>query len=274
MSSRVHVRFIRLWLQVRHSPARQSILDQRAHEHQSVVVPEGRARMTLPRILVVDDDPKVLSLMQRGLAFEGYAVDLAPDGDEALAISRDRPPNLVVLDVMMPGMDGLEVCRRLRANGGELGILMLTGRASVPARIEGLDAGADDYLVKPFAFDELLARIRALLRRSLPPEQEILEFEDLVLVPSTRDVTRSGVPMELTTREFELLELFIRHPRQVLSRDLIFSRVWGSDFLGESNVIDVHVMRLRDKLEAGDRSRLVHTIRGAGYSLRRQPLGT
>ena len=227
--------------------------------------------MTLPRILVVDDDPKVLSLMQRGLAFEGYAVDLAPDGDEALAISRERPPNLVVLDVMMPGLDGIEVCRRLRLGNRELAILMLTGRASVPARIEGLDAGADDYLVKPFAFDELLARIRALLRRSLPPEQEILEFEDLVLVPSTRDVTRSGVPMELTTREFELLEFFIRHPRQVLSRDLIFSRVWGSDFLGESNVIDVHVMRLRDKLEAGDRSRLVHTIRGAGYSLRRLP---
>ena len=148
---------------------------------------------------------------------------------------------------------------------------MLTGRASVPARIEGLDAGADDYLVKPFAFDELLARIRALLRRTLPPEQEILEFEDLVLVPSTRDVSRAGAPLELTTREYELLEFFMRHPRQVLSRDLIFARVWGFDFLGESNVIDVHVMRLRDKLEAGGRERLIHTIRGAGYSLRRQP---
>jgi len=227
--------------------------------------------MTLPRILVVDDDPKVLSLMQRGLAFEGYAVDLAPDGDEALAISRERPPHLVVLDVMMPGLDGIEVCRRLRATNRELAILMLTGRASVPARIEGLDAGADDYLVKPFAFDELLARIRALLRRSLPPEQEILEFEDLVLVPSTRDVSRSGVALELTSREFELLEFFIRHPRQVLSRDLIFARVWGSDFLGESNLIDVHIMRLRDKLEGGGRTRLIHTIRGAGYSLRRLP---
>jgi two-component system response regulator MprA len=225
--------------------------------------------MVSARVLVVDDDPKVLSLMQRGLAFEGYDVDLAPDGDEALAIASARPPQLVVLDVMMPGIDGVEVCRRLRAGNRDLAILMLTGRASVPARIEGLDAGADDYLVKPFAFDELLARIRALLRRSLPPEQEVLEFDDLVLVPSTRDVSRSGDPVDLTTREFELLELFMRHPRQVLPRDLIFSRVWGSDFLGESNVIDVHVMRLRDKLEAGGRGRLIHTIRGAGYSLRR-----
>jgi two-component system response regulator MprA len=223
------------------------------------------------RILVVDDDPKVLSLMQRGLAFEGYAVDLAADGPEALAIACERPPHLVVLDVMLPGLDGLEVCRRLRTLDRSLAILMLTGRASVPARIAGLDAGADDYLVKPFAFDELLARIRALLRRSLPAEQEVLELDDLRLAPATRDVSRSGRPIELTAREFELLELFMRHPRQVLSRDLIFARVWGSDFLGESNVIDVHVMRLRDKLEAGGRPRLIHTMRGAGYSLRRQP---
>src|SRR4051812_42122973 len=139
--------------------------------------------MARPQILVVDDDPKVLSLMRRGLAFEGYAVDIAADGDEALAIARERPPHLVVLDVMMPGIDGIEVCRRLRVGDRELAILMLTGRASVPARIVGLDAGADDYLVKPFAFDELLARIRALLRRALPPELEVLEFEDLVVTP-------------------------------------------------------------------------------------------
>jgi two-component system response regulator MprA len=227
--------------------------------------------MVSPRVLVVDDDPKVLSLMQRGLAFEGYDVDVAPDGDEALAIASDRPPHLVVLDVMMPGIDGLEVCRRLREGNRELAILMLTGRASVPARVEGLDAGADDYLIKPFAFDELLARIRALLRRSLPPEQEVLEFDDLLLLPSTRDVTRSGTPVELTAREFALLEFFMRHPRQVLSRDLIFTRVWGEDFAGESNVIDVHVMRLRDKLEAGGRRRLIHTFRGTGYSLRHEP---
>jgi two-component system response regulator MprA len=223
--------------------------------------------MARPRILVVDDDPKVLSLMDRGLAFEGYTVDVAADGDSALAIADERPPHLVVLDVMMPGLDGLEVCRRLRASS-DTAILMLTGKASVPARIEGLDAGADDYLVKPFAFDELLARIRALLRRALPTEHERLEFEDLILTPATRDVTRSGHAIELTTREYELLEFFMRHPRQVLSRDLIFSRVWGFDFMGESNVIDVHVMRLRDKLEATGGERLIHTIRGAGYSLR------
>ncbi len=221
-----------------------------------------------PRILVVDDDPKVLSLMRRGLSFEGYAVDVAGDGHEAMAIARERPPRVVVLDVMMPGLDGLQVCRRLRAADHEVAILMLTGRASVPDRVAGLDAGADDYLVKPFAFDELLARIRALLRRSLPPGGEVLRYEDLVVTPSTREVVRGGAPLELTAREYELLEFFMRHPRQVLSRDLIFARVWGSDFLGESNLIDVHVMRLRDKLEATGYARLIHTIRGAGYSLR------
>ena len=224
-----------------------------------------------PRILVVDDDPKVLSLMQRGLTFEGFTVELAPDGNEALAIVHDRPPHLVVLDVMMPGLDGIEVCRRLRGSNRELAIMMLTGRASVANRIEGLDAGADDYLVKPFAFDELVARIRALLRRSGSAEHDVLDFDDLVLIPSTRDVSRSGVPLDLTTREFDLLEFLIRHPRQVLSRDLVFSLVWGSDVRAESNLIDVHIMRLRDKLEAGGRSRLIHTIRGVGYSLRRVP---
>ena len=220
------------------------------------------------RILVVDDDPKVLSLMHRGLSFEGYAVDLAADGEEALAAAYKNSPHLIILDVMMPGLDGLEVCRRLRASQQDLAILMLTGRSSVPARIEGLDAGADDYLVKPFAFDELLARIRALLRRATPPEQEILHYEDLTLIPSTRELTRGDRRIDVTAREFDLLEFFMRHPRQVLSRDLIFARVWGSDFLGESNLIDVHVMRLRDKLEAHGGSRLIHTIRGAGYSLR------
>lgn len=230
----------------------------------------SRSASVRPRVLVVDDDPKVVSLMRRGLTFEGYDVSVASDGDEALAVAHDAPPHLVVLDVMMPRLSGIEVCRRLRAIDRDLAILMLTGRASVPARIEGLDAGADDYLVKPFAFDELLARIRALLRRTLPPEHEVLQFEDLRLVPSTRDVTRDGQSVELTAREYDLLELFMRHPRQVLQRDVIFARVWGSDFLGESNVIDVHVMRLRDKLESGGGERLIHTIRGAGYSLRRR----
>ncbi len=228
----------------------------------------GGEALGAQRILVVDDDPKVLSLMRRGLSFAGYAVDLAADGDEALAAARDNPPDVVVLDVMLPKLDGIEVCRRLRSGDPALPILMLTARDRVPDRVAGLDAGADDYLVKPFAFDELLARIRALLRRARPAEQEVLRFADLEVDPATREVRRTGRSVELTTREYELLEFFMRHPRQVLSRDQIFEQVWGSDFLGGSNLIDVHVMRLRDKLEAGGEPRLIHTIRGAGYSLR------
>ncbi|MDP2661136.1 MAG: response regulator transcription factor [Dehalococcoidia bacterium] len=224
--------------------------------------------MVTYRILAVDDDPKMLSLMRRGLSFAGYAVDLASDGEEALTIARDNPPDLAVLDVMLPGLDGVEVCRRLRAGDPDLPILMLTAKGRVPDRIAGLDAGADDYLVKPFAFDELLARIRALLRRVAPREDGLLRFIDLTLDPSTREVQRGSRRIGLTAKEFELLEFLMRHPRQVLSRDLVFERVWGSDFPGESNVIDVHVMRLRDKLEAEQEPRIIHTIRGAGYSLR------
>lgn len=224
--------------------------------------------MSKPRILVVDDDPKVLSLMRRGLSFAGYAVDLAADGEEGLSIARDRPPDLVVLDVMLPGVDGVEVCRRLRAGDRELPILMLTAKGRVSDRVAGLDAGADDYLIKPFAFDELVARIRALLRRVHPDGEGMLRFADLMVDPATREVKRGGRLLDLTTREYELLEFFVRHPRQVLSRETIFERIWGSDFLGGSNIIDVHVMRLRDKLEAGGEGRLLHTIRGAGYSLR------
>ena len=222
------------------------------------------------RVLVVDDDPKILSLLRRGLSFAGYAVDAAADGEAALAAARDRPPDIVVLDVMLPGVDGLEVCRRLRLGDASLPILMLTAKDRVPDRVAGLDAGADDYLVKPFAFDELLARLRALLRRARPLEGEQLHFADLSLDTLTRDVRRAGQALELTTKEYELLEFLLRHPRQVLSRDTIFERVWGSDFLGGSNVIDVHVMRLREKLEAGGRSRLIQTVRGAGYSLREE----
>jgi DNA-binding response OmpR family regulator len=222
----------------------------------------------VPRILAVDDDPKMLSLMRRGLTFAGYAVDLAADGEEALVIARDRPPELVVLDIMLPGIDGITVCQRLRAADPELPVLLLTAKGRVPDRIAGLDAGADDYLVKPFAFDELLARIRALLRRSGSVEQRLLGFADLTVDPATRDVTRGGRLIELTTKEYELVEFFLRHPRQVLSRDLILERVWGNEASAESNVVDVHVMRLRQKLEAPGEPRLLQTIRGAGYSLR------
>ena len=222
------------------------------------------------RVLVVDDDPKILSLLRRGLSFAGYTVDAAVDGEAALAAARDRPPDIVVLDVMLPGVDGLEVCRRLRLGDASLPILMLTARDRIPDRVAGLDAGADDYLVKPFDFDELLARLRALLRRARPLEGEQLCFADLSLDTLTRDVQRAGQAIELTTKEYELLEFFLRHPRQVLNRDTIFERVWGSDFLGGSNLIDVHVMRLREKLEADGLPRLIQTVRGVGYSLREE----
>jgi two-component system, OmpR family, response regulator MprA len=219
-------------------------------------------------VLVVDDDRKMLNLMRRGLAFAGYSVALAADGEEALRHARDHAPQLVILDVLLPGIDGVEVCRRLRLGDPDLPVLMLTARGRVTDRIAGLDAGADDYLVKPFDFDELLARIRALLRRARVTDDAQLRFADLTLDPSTREVTYVGAPIELTTREYELLEFFMRHPRQVLSRERIFEQVWGSNFIGDSNLIDVHVMRLRDKLEVTGRPRLIQTIRGAGYSLR------
>ncbi len=222
------------------------------------------------RVLVVDDDPKMLGLMRRALSFAGYDVDLAADGEEALAIARDRLPDVVVLDVMLPGLDGLQVCRRLRAGEATLPILMLTAKDRVPDRVAGLDAGADDYLVKPFALDEFLARLRALLRRSQLVENGALRFADLSADTKTREIVRGGRNIELTAKEYVLLEFFLRHPRQVFSRETIFDTVWGSDFLGESNVIDVHVMRLRDKLEDTGLPRLIQTIRGAGYSLREE----
>ena len=223
-----------------------------------------------PRILVIDDDSKILSLMRRGLGYAGYSVDLAADGEQGLAVARERWPDVVVLDVMLPGLEGVEVCRRLRSVDPELPVLMLTAKGRVADRIAGLDAGADDYLVKPFAFDELLARIRALLRRTRPEERNLLRFADLTAAPATREVKRGGRPIALTAREYELLEFFLRHPRQILTRPQIVDQVWGSDFPGESNVIDVHVMRLRDKLEAGAEPRLIHTLRGAGYSMREE----
>ena len=219
-------------------------------------------------ILVIDDDPKIRSVLGRGLRFEGYDVHLAADGHEAFGIARVTPPDLVVLDVMLPRMSGLEICRRLR-RGMSAPILMLTARDAVPDRVAGLDSGADDYLTKPFDFEELLARVRALLRRTQPQSEEILTFADLRLNTGTREADRSGRRIDLTTREYELLLLFMRHPRQVLLRDQIMDRVWG-DAVVESNAIEVHIGRLRDKLEAGDRQRLIQTIRGAGYTLREE----
>jgi two-component system response regulator MprA len=217
-------------------------------------------------ILVVDDDPKILSVLGRGLRFEGYEVQLAADGAEALRIARVEPLDLVVLDVMLPGIDGLEVCRRLR-RGTNVPILMLTARDAVPDRIAGLDHGADDYLIKPFDFDELLARIRALLRRSHPVSEGALAFGDLRLDTRTREAERANRRIDLTTREYELLLLLLQHPRQVLTREQILDRLWG-DASVDSNAIEVHIARLRDKLEADGEPRLIQTVRGAGYALR------
>lgn len=218
-------------------------------------------------ILVVDDDPEITSLLRRGLAYEGYRLDTASDGIEALAKARDREPDMVILDIMMPGLDGIEVCKRLR-EASDVPILMLTAKGTVSDRVVGLECGADDYLVKPFALDELLARVKALLRRRRPREGETLRYDDLSLHTTTREVKRGGNTIELTVQEFDLLESFMRHPRQVLKREVIYQRVWGYDFDGESNVLEVYINYLRSKLEAGGRPRLIHTVRGFGYVLR------
>ncbi|MCO5176285.1 MAG: response regulator transcription factor [Thermomicrobiales bacterium] len=220
------------------------------------------------KVLVVDDDAKILAMMRRGLIFAGYEVDLAETGEQALDKTLGELPDLVIIDVMLPGIDGLEVCRRLRAAEPRLPILLLTARDRVPDRVAGLDAGADDYLVKPFAFDELLARIRALLRRAGDEHQEALVFADLRLNSTTHEVVRGERPIDLTLTEYQLLEYFMRHPRQVLSRDRIHDAVWGDSFFPESNVIDVHIKRLREKLESEGDPRIIQTIRGVGYSLR------
>jgi two-component system response regulator MprA len=222
------------------------------------------------RLLLVDDDPRVLTAVGRRLGFEGFDVELAANGQEALEAVAARRPDLVILDVMLPEMDGLEVARRLRSRG-DVPILMLTARDAIADRVAGLRSGADDYLVKPFAFEELLARIEALLRRTRPPPVETLAFADLEVDLRSREVMRGGRPIELTARGFALLEYFLRHPRQVLTREQIFEAVWGSDFMGASNVIDVNVSYLRDRLEALGDPRLIQTVRGVGYALREPP---
>ena len=224
------------------------------------------------KILVVDDERAVRESLRRALELEGYEIELADDGIAALeALEANGEPDAMILDVLMPGVDGLEVCRRLRDSGSKLPVLMLTARAEVESRVEGLDAGADDYVTKPFALDELLARVRALLRRTADEEGEsgeLLRFENLELDPATREVTRAGRPIELTRTEFSLLELFMRNPRQVLTRTIIFERVWGYDFGYASNSLDVYIGYLRRKTEAEGEPRLIQTVRGVGYALR------
>ncbi len=220
------------------------------------------------RVLVVDDDPAVSGALNRALRLEGYEVTLAGDGPQALEEIAIRPPDAVVLDIGLPTIDGLDVCRRLRAAEDDTPVLMLTARDAINDRVQGLDAGADDYLVKPFALAELLARLRALLRRRPDDPGETLQFADLSLDPITREAKRADRPFPLTRIEFDLLELLLRHPRQVLTRELILDRVWGYTFDSGTNSLAVYVGYLRRKTEAGGEPRLIHTARGVGYVLR------
>jgi len=222
------------------------------------------------QIMVVDDDERITSMLRRSLTFEGYEVIQASNGQDALKQLMAKEPDLLILDVMMPYVDGWEVCRRLRQAGSTLPILMLTAKDDVKDRVKGLDIGADDYLVKPFALEELLARVRALLRRTEDSMEHstVLSFEDLRLDIDTREVFRGGRRIDLTTREFDLLHLFMANPRKVLSKEMIMDRIWGFDYSGESNVLEVYIAMLRQKLEEQGEKRLIHTVRGAGYVLR------
>lgn len=224
--------------------------------------------MHKPRILVVDDDERIAASVRRSLTYDGYDVSVVHDGSAAIAAVRAGPPDLVVLDLMLPGIDGLEVCRRLRAAGDDVAVLMLTARSTVPDRVTGLDAGADDYLVKPFAHEELLARVRSLLRRSQPGGNETLSYGDLVMDVDAMEVRRGDRDIELTALEFNLLEYFLRNARIVLSRSRIREAVWDLDVDTTSNVVDVYVRYLRQKIETDDAPRLLHTVRGAGYILK------
>lgn len=223
---------------------------------------------TAARILVVDDDDEIRASLRRGLTAAGFIVVPVADGAAALGMIRESPPNLMVLDIMLPGLDGLDVVRRLRQGDDELPVILLTARDAVPDRVAGLDAGADDYLVKPFALSELVARIKVRLRRREAGASADLSFADVRLIPSAREAVRGGRPIALTATEYELLRLFLLNPKQVLTRDRIYERVWGYEFVGESKVIEVYVRYLREKLEAAGEPRLIHTLRGAGYVLK------
>ncbi|MFD0675199.1 response regulator transcription factor [Cohnella sp. GCM10027633] len=223
-----------------------------------------------PHIAVIDDDEKITSLLRRSLAFEGYDVSTAPDGGEGLKLLSQRQADLVILDVMMPKMDGWEVCRRLREAGIASPVLLLTAKDEVQDRVRGLDLGADDYLVKPFALEELMARVRALLRRRPEKAEESAQFrfDDLLLDVDGRETIRGDRRVELTAKEFDLLHLFMQNPKRVLSRDQIMERIWGYDYSGESNVLEVYIAMLRQKLEEQGEKRLIQTVRGAGYVLK------
>jgi len=220
-------------------------------------------------ILIIEDNESIVKVLQRGLMYEGYKVESALDGEKGLKLAKQNRPDLVILDLMLPGIDGVEVCKQLRSDSN-LPILMLTAKDAIQDRVLGLDAGADDYMVKPFELEEVLARVRALLRRTQSDRASVLTFADLTLDTSTRLANRSGRTIQLTATEFDLLELFMRHPNQVLTRELIFDRIWGYDFGGESNVLDVYIRYLRQKLEEKSEARLIHTARGVGYALREE----
>lgn len=224
----------------------------------------------MQRILVIDDDPAVTSLLKRGLSYEGFAVDTAGSGEAGLAIARERPPDLVILDIMMPGLSGLDVLKRLRTADLRLPVLLLTAKDAPADQVQGLESGADDYVVKPFTFEVLLARVRALLRRRDAEQPPVLGFSDLTLDTGSHTVRRGGRDIPLTSLEFKLLQEFLLHPRQVLSKEVLLDRIWGYDFGGNANVVEVYVKQLRQKLEAEGEPRLLHTIRGAGYALREE----
>jgi DNA-binding response OmpR family regulator len=222
----------------------------------------------MKRILVVDDDPAVTSVLKRGLSYEGFVVDAAGSGEAGLTSAREHAPDLVILDIMMPGMDGLEVLRRLRAADATLPILMLTARDAPTDQVRGLERGADDYVVKPFTWEVLLARVRALLRRQEAERPPVLHFADLALDTGERRAHRGHRDIDLTTTEYELLRQFLEHPRRALPREFLMDRVWGYEFYGGTNVLETYVKQLRQKLEAAGEPRLIHTLRGTGYILR------
>ena len=222
----------------------------------------------MQRILVIDDDPTVTSVLKRGLSYEGYAVDIAGAGPQGLTIARDRAPDLVILDLMLPGIDGFEVLKRLRTADVNLPVLMLTARDAPTDQVKGLDSGADDYVIKPFTFVVLAARVKALLRRRETDHPEVLRFDDLWLDTGARRARRGDRDIELTSTEYEVLRQFLLHPRRVLPKHYLMDRIWGYDVEGSSNVLEVYVKQLRHKLEAAGEGRLIHTFRGAGYILR------